>query len=304
MGKNTVYFLASMCIMAVFLVPGCAATKKIAKDIFRDENHLKKKIAFFPGTNQSRRGGQELGPLISASLKNHMSLHCQDLVIIDSTDTRDRLEDIPFLVMGNRDNMALAQAGRILGLNAVLESTLIDIWFTSEKRGIWGFRDDVPLMKVTLEVKAYDIETTATLVNDVFLEEVALNEETYREGDELSQYSLALIKTVLKQIVSKIADQVCEGLLDAPWKGFIVGRDGDAFVISAGRDVGLKEGDEVEVRSMADPMEGLGGEYFLLPGEKMGELRVTKVFPDKAFAALVFSDGDVEKSCSIRLKTR
>jgi len=299
--RNRILYLAILFFVGLLSVHGCAATKKIKNDIFGGDSHLKKKIAFFKGKNLSGRGSQQLGTVVSTSVKSHLENNCQGLIIIDSNKTRQALEGIAPLPSGHRDSFALAQAGRALGLNGVVETTLQDIWFTSEKRGIWGFRDDVPLMKVTLGISVYDIETTATVLNEVFQEEIDLPEGPYPESTEITERNEELIKAAIAQVISKIGDQVCEGLSDIPWKGYIVGEKGDTDVVSAGEDVGLKVGDTWEVVKMADPVEGLDGEIFLLPGPKIGEVVVTEVHAKKALATAVFGN-NLQNSCSVKLK--
>ncbi|MBW2330091.1 MAG: hypothetical protein JRF30_03990 [Deltaproteobacteria bacterium] len=41
----------ALCLMAIFLAIGCAATKKITEDITGGEKALKKKIGFLPVVN-------------------------------------------------------------------------------------------------------------------------------------------------------------------------------------------------------------------------------------------------------------
>jgi hypothetical protein len=221
------------------------------------------------------------------------------VIIVSSEEIRQALNRVPVLASGHRENLALAQVGRVYGLNAVLDTTLQDIWFTWEKRGIWGFREQVPFMKVALSVKVYDIETTATLVNEVFLEEVGLSGDLYDEGTDMTRYSEDLVKAALTGLMPRVVEHVRERLAEVSWKGFVVSKEGSYYIISAGQDVGLKAGDVLEVLEMGEPIEGVGGEVFLVPGGNMGRLRVAEARPSKALAEPLSGDGDFEKSCAV-----
>jgi hypothetical protein len=164
-------------------------------------------------------------------------------------------------------------------------------------------------MKVMLRVKLYDVETTATLMNEVFqeetdLSEMNLTEENMTAESDMARYSKELIDAALSKMAPKVGDVVCKRLAEISWKGFVIGKDGDRYLLSAGRDVGLKQGDVVDVFKMEDPIKGVDGDIFLIPGTKIGELQLADVRSNTASATVVSGQGDFEKSCSVALKTK
>ena len=65
--------------------------------------------------------------------------------------------------------------------------------------------------------------------------------------------------------------------------------------------MGLSQGDVLEVYKMGEPIQGLGGQVFLVEGPKMGEAKVTQVTDDQA-KIIPVSGSDFEKSCCVKLK--
>ena len=178
----------ALCLMTIFLAVGCATTKKITEDIMGSGKVLKKKTAFLPIVNKTGYGGKDFQESARAHLNTFFERFRDDVIIIDSPKTRSLLEQVPRLPSGQLDILALAQLGRTLGLNAVLEETLSEIECVADKRGIWGFRSVCMLVQLSVRVRAYDIETGAILFDKVVNDELEVPEHDWQDIKERSGY--------------------------------------------------------------------------------------------------------------------
>ncbi|MBW2107210.1 MAG: hypothetical protein JRI36_00890 [Deltaproteobacteria bacterium] len=288
-------------VLLVWVVTaGCATTKKIADDIMGDEPRLKKKIVVLSAARRLDPGGADLAGAAASALEVALAEDCDAVKVIGSQQVRSALEAVPRLTSGELDNLALAQAGRIHGVNAVLETGVVDMHVDKEKRGIWGFRDLVPVLRAAFRVRVYDVETTATMMDEVFEQELDLTDMAWEDqgpGVEAGQY----VRPLLVEVIPKMADAVCDRLSAIPWSGFVVRCTKGTCIVSAGKDVGLAQGDVLEVFKMADPVQGFAGRVYLMAGPKAGELKISRVLEHQAEAVGIAGD-DFERSCCVRLK--
>jgi hypothetical protein len=290
-----------LCLMTIFLAIGCATTKKITKDIIGSGKTLKKKTAFLPTVNKTGYGGKDFQEAARAHLDTFLKRFSDDLIIVDSPKTRSLLEQIPRLPSGQLDNLALAKLGRALGLNAVLEETLCEIECVADKCGIWGFRNACMLVQLSVRVRAYDIETGAILFDDVINDEAEVSERDWLDIKERRGYHKEVADRLLTKTTAGTCKRLCELLGNEPWKGYITSVSENTFTLIAGNDVGLAAGDILEVFGTSEPIKGQAGQFYLVSGSKIGELRTTRVHRDRAEAIGILGS-DLQKSSHVELK--
>jgi len=75
----------------------------------------------------------------------------------------------------------------------------------------------------------------------------------------------------------------------------------NTFTLIAGTDVGLTIGDVLEVFGTGDSIEGQAGQFYLVSGSKIGELRITKVHRNRAEAIGILGS-DLQKISYVKLK--
>jgi hypothetical protein len=291
-------------ISACSLICGCATTKKIADDIMGPDRArtLKKKIVFMPTVNRSGFGSKDLKTAASLKLKIALAADCDHLVISDSRKMRQVFAEIPRLPSGQIDNLVLAEKGRIHGVNVVLEQTISMVEFDTEKRGIWGFREEKPFLHTVFRIRIYDIETTATYMDEVFREDLELSDGPWDEdGRSANHYYDEYVDSLLTRVIPKISDRVCERMEEMLWSGFVVDSSDGIYTLSAGSEVGLSKGDVLEVFKMGEPIQGLGDQVYLVEGPKVGEVEVTQVTVNQA-KVVPISGSDFEKSACVKLK--
>ncbi|NVL89955.1 MAG: hypothetical protein HWN69_03020 [Desulfobacterales bacterium] len=297
--KSTIAIV--FCLTAVFLAVGCAATKKITGEIMGKGSALKKKIAFLPTVNKTGYGGKEFQESARVYMNDFLKRFCDDIINIDSRKTRNLLGRIPRFSFGRLDNLALAELGRSLGLNAVLEESLSEIRCVEDKRGIWGFRDICMFVQISVRVRGYDVQTGAVFFDEFFHDEVEISEQEWEDINKTTGYKKETVDWVLAKITPEISKRICYYLGNEPWKGYITSVSKNTFTITAGKDVGLATGDVLEVMGPSKTIKGHGGQAYLVSGPKIGELKITKIYRDRAEAIGVLGS-DLQKSSYVKLK--
>ena len=288
-------------LMTISLAIGCATTKKIAEDITGRGKSLKKKIAFLPTLNETGYGGKELQESARIHLNTFFKRFCDDLIIIDSPKVRNLLEQIPRLASGKLDSLALDKLGKTLGLNAVLEQSLSDIECVSDRRGIWGFRKTCLVAQLSVRMRAYEIETGAILFDEVAQEAVEISEYDSQNIESRSGYDKEIAGRLLTKTTPGMYKRICKLLSHRQWNGYITSASENRFTLTAGKDVGLAMDDVLEVFGTSELIRGHAGQRYLIPGPKIGEVRITKIHRDRAEATAILGS-DFQKSSHVRLK--
>jgi hypothetical protein len=287
------------------LTTGCGTARKITGEITSDvlgrRAPLKKKIAFLPALSSSSFGGDDLSEAATRELEAHVRRHCDDLDVVDSQKIRQALKKISRFPSGDVDNFALANSGRIYGLNALVQESIVDAELVTDKRGIWGFRRTARLLQATVRLRVLDVETTAVLLDEVVEDAVEISDEEWQNIKKNNIYNTELAHTLMAKITPEAAEMICDRLAEEPWKGYITASGENGFTISAGSDAGLAPEDVLEVFGMGEPIQGQRNHVYLVSGPKIGEIKITRADENQAEAVGLFGK-DLEKSCCVMLK--
>ncbi len=196
---------------------------------------------------------------------------------------------------GRLDNLALAEYGRRAGLNAVLRSTLVDVSADREPRGLL-FKDMEYAAKVFAFVEIYDAGTGAKRLDESVSDEIEIDETAYMMIRDGRPGDVSELEELVKDIAEKAGEKVCEALKRQPWQGYVDAvRDGKIF-IKWGQDAGLKPGMTLHVYDLGKTVDGIGDQKFFVPGEKIGDIRITEIFAESAEAEAINDSGIVPGS--------
>ena len=302
-------------LIAIPVIIGCGATKEITEEIAdttkkitgqiadltgRGRN-LKKKIAFLPAVNRTGQGDEAFREAARTQLETALKGLCDNVIVVDSPQTRNLLEQIPRLPTGQLDTLAVTVLGRSLGVNALIEEILFGTKCVTDKRGVYGFRDTCFLAQLSISIRAYDIETGALLFDEIFEDEVEVSEYEWQEIKTGMVYNKNIVERLLASTTEGMSKRICDLLEDEPWKGYVTSFSENTFTISAGGDVGLMVGDQLEVFSASEPIKGQGGQLYFVSGPKVGNLNIAQVYEDRA-EALGSVEIDLDKISHVRLK--
>ena len=106
----------------------------------------------------------------------------------------------------------------------------------------------------------------------------------------------SITNEAFQNIASEMGEQVCDEIDLHPWRGYITSVLADKIVISSGKTAGIRSGGVFEVFDSSVIFDGSAGQRFFVPGLKIGEIKVTTVFADRAEAIKVSGENIVEGS--------
>ncbi len=201
------------------------------------------------------------------------------LVTIGDPDFPDYLEALPSSAKGGLDNLALAQAARADGFQALVLVSLEALVPQAEKKGMFWWRKDRFFLQTYLKAEIFDPVTAAKPLS--IIEEVKSRLE--RDDFEFfEQQDWRLPEYVQEAIIRRakdLAKRISKALDELRWQVTLSAVDGGKAVLPSGQRAGIKVGDRLAVFGIEGVVEGVEGETFMAPGFRKGGLTVEKVAP-------------------------
>ena len=277
-------------------------TKKFTRKIRFSDDDLQRMAAVIGFENKSLYRSKDFTDLFRKGIPEYLNNECDDVTVAnsDNGEYAKGFKELPILPSGQVDNFALAVIGRQLGLNAIVTGSLDDIGLLKEKQGmVW--KDTHQLVQIVATVEVYDVETGTKILDQSFSRKVDIGETGYGPIQLEDKIALPDLHETLGDLIKEIGETVCWAVEDQPWNGFVVAVDGDQVDLSAGSRAGLEPGDEFEVFDTSRILKASNGQRFFYHGQKIGEIRIVGVEPDKARAAIVINRG-IKKGDTARVK--
>ena len=279
------------------------STKKIVRNFRAPDGDLRKKIALIPFENKTsfKDGGMDVK--IIEGLTRAISSSCSNILLEKPGDPGypDELARLPRNLSGYIDNFDLAKIGRRLGLNEIIVGSVVNILPKNKKKGFWWFKNTHYYLQVRISTQVYDTETAAKLLDESFSHEVEVDEVDLDSLKTEPGILASIMDEAFRAIADKMGEEICNAVVSQPWKGYVASVNGDRITVNFGKNAGLKTGDLFDVLDSSGIFKGAGGHRFFIPGRKIGEIKVTTVYPDSAEAMLV-SGHDIRAGLTIQTK--
>ncbi len=297
-------------LLVVIPASGCSffstikkTTKLIARDLHIEGSDLKKMagIAYFE--NRTFFTIQNFKESFHKSLTESLTDACHNLILMEPDDSGypDLLSSQPVQGTGRIDNIALADAGKKLGLNAIVTGALIDISGAEETKGILWFKKTENIVRVMINIEVYDTETAAKLYDKNYVRKIEVEKPELNAIKTKTIKDLPLLNDAFTQVAASMGQDVCEVICAQPWRGYIISTAGNKVVLSTGKKAGLLPDDIFEVYDCEKIIKGTDGHCFVIPGYKTGEIKITTVYQDRAEAVILSGEG-IREGSSVSLK--
>jgi len=303
-----ILIVIAVCFLFSFasLIAGCSflpTTKKIASDIKAPSGDLKKKVGIILFENRTFCAVNNFEKIFHIKLAENIKETCQDILIIKPGDPGypDQMTVPPKLASERIDNLVLAKTGRRLGLNAIVTGSLIDISGNKKKSGILWFKDTYNFIRFQIVVEVYDTETGAKIFDDSFDDEIQVDEIDLDNLGTGNANKIPALNDALLNALIPIGEKICDAVSIQPWKGYVISSFEDKIIISSGKRSGLILGDKFEVYDSENIFEGKDGRKFFIPGLKIGEIKITAPYPDRAEATLISGKG-IKVGSTVKIK--
>ncbi len=145
---------------------------------------------------------------------------------------------------------------------------------TTSEVGIFS-RNKIQKANVTVNVRLIDTRTSKVVYSEEASGEAVVEANHVFGVGERAGYNTSLDDKALSAAISKLVSNIMENLLDTPWQAYLLSVENGKYLLSGGKDQGIKIGDEFQVilkgKQVKNPQTG---EFIELPGRKVANIRV------------------------------
>jgi hypothetical protein len=297
-------------LLATAFLCGCGtysnlkkSTGKMVRDFKAPDGDLKKTVFRAALNNQVAAAQQDMGAVIDSRYLETLPQSCPDLFFTEPENSGGS-QDLNLLFqksVGPADSLALIRIGKQLGLSAVVNSRFYAIAVRQQDSGFLWLRKKLPFAWISATTEVYDMETGAKYLDETFTRELKLTDESAESIRKGNVSSVPAVEKAVFEIIQEMADAVCDAVIRKPWKGYVAKVSGDTLTLSSGSRSGLSAGRVLKVYEPGQRIQGAEGQTFLLPGKKIGEIRITTVSSDSAEAIAITGSG-FQIDCVVKTK--
>lgn len=300
--------LGVFCMLTVLY--GCSvykamnkSTRQIARKVKTTDRSLTKRIALTQFENKTVFQNMMIEQAFQLNLVQNMEKLCAGILILKEGEQNypASLKDLPKLDSGRIDSLNLVKAAKIHGLNAVLTGKLVNISGEQRDKGFWWFKDVYYYFQVQLMIEAYDVETGTKILDKSYTKETEIDEFEVEMIMAKKKLDARLLEAAMSAIAESMSQDICDAIAVQNWKGYVASLNDAQVIISVGQTSGLEEGDVLEVFSDDKIIEGLDDHRFILPGPKIGEVRVVEVQQERTIATVISGSG-IREGSVVKLK--
>ncbi len=287
-------------LLAAALLCGCGtysnmkkSTGKIVRDFKAPDTDLKKTVFRAALNNQVAAAQQDMGAAIDIRYLDSLPQYCPNLIVTgpENAELSQALNLLFQKSGGSADSLALIRIGKQFGISAVVSSRFSAIAIRQKDSGFLWFRKKLPFAWVSATTEVYDTETGAKYLDETFTRELKLTDESAESIRKGEISSVPAVEKAVFEILQETAEAVCDAVIRKPWKGYIAKVSGETLTLSSGSLSGLSAGRVLKVYEPGQRIQGSEGQIFLLPGKKIGEIRITSVSSDSAEAVATSGGG-------------
>jgi hypothetical protein len=250
---------------------------------------IKQTVAIIPFSNQMPWVAHRLQTDFMTDLIHALQKKSSRIILLVPGDTRYPQELDRFIPAAGStpDNIGLATLCQQTGINAALTGQLVNIMVEDKKRGIWWFKHPAPLARIEMEVTLYHAGTAAKLLDNTVFLDVPLSGADLAALKRDQVLNATAAAEPLKDTATTLAKQICKRLEALPWQGSISAVSADKVSVPFGKVAGLAIGNVLEVENRGDLLVASNGSKYILPGLKIGQIRISAVTPYAAEAVIL-----------------
>lgn len=285
-------FMLLLVCLALFAAGGCSTTKRLYSKIAPGSSGLKKRVLVLPFWDQAGLGEEKLEQLTTQFLSR---LNRDGAFVIEkaqrSSAAPDRMRSPEYGIVTDPEQARRADQ---MGMNVMLTAVFSPLETQRIKTGIWPFRKIKDESEIAMYVNAFDVINGTLLLTHLESVKIRTAADIIDEDDEEAAEPQKIkpdieektLNKSLSEVVDRQAAEVRSALGERPWLGRIISSDASGTLINAGSDVGVVPGTVFDVLGTGETISSAGGQTILLPGPKVGEIKVTEVMKDRAITSV------------------
>jgi len=278
------------------------ATTKIVPYMGGPDSGIIRTVSLIPFKNETIFQQLALERVFEGMIVKYISESCSEirLLVTGGADFPESLKAVT--ASSDLDNLTMADKGREGGLAAIITGGVLNLSLAQEDEGILWFRETKEKLQTQFFLEVLDVETGAKIFDDRFVHEIINMAPDEIQAFKIGQPALfASISENLDKLAKDIAPEICNAIMAQPWTGYVVSVDGNQVYLSFGNSIGIKSGDVLEVHDHGQVVENLSGQRFILPGGKIGEIRISQM-EDKFSTGEILSGENIQVGNPVKFK--
>jgi len=265
------------------------ATRDVAEDLNTSGRHLRKTVGVATFGYKTFPLDFDIDNEFQTILVEEIESECRDLLLLtpESDSISDVLKYPPRHASGKIDDYLLSQKGRQAGLNAIVVGSPVDVNEAFEEKGVLWFKNTHNFARIQLEVDVYDTATGTKLLGENLARKIQLDPSGMEKIKKKDYQNIPELSSAMKHMAGEIAEKLCREVTMQRWKSFVASVAGKQITLSSGNKTGLKVGDILEIQNYENIITGVDNQKYSIPGEIVGEIKITRTKPDRSNAILI-----------------
>lgn len=211
----------------------------------------KKRVGIVDFENKTTYGKGRLGSSASDILTTEL-FKTGAFIVVERAQLQKVLGEQALGQSGVINPATAAEAGKILGLNAMVTGSISQFGVKTEGQDYGVYKQKVQKAECTVDVRVVDTTTGQILFAD---SGSGVFEKKTSEVLGLGQrggYDETMGQNALRASITKFMDNLIQQLQSTEWSGRIAKVSGSTVYINAGKDVGLEIGNTLRVYSLGE----------------------------------------------------
>ena len=209
----------------------------------------KLRVGIVDFVNKSSYGAGRLGTSASDILTTEL-FKTEAFIIVERAQLKRVLGEQSLGQTGVVNPETAAQAGKVLGLNALVTGSISQFGVTTGGADYGIYKQKVQTAKCAVDVRVVDAATGQLLFADSGRGEFERKAQEVLGMGSRAGYDETLGQEALRSAITKFMDNLVQKLQSVDWSGAVAMVSGTDVYINAGRDVGLNPGDVLMVQTL------------------------------------------------------
>lgn len=209
----------------------------------------KLRVGIVDFVNKSSYGAGRLGSSASDILTTEL-FKTGAFILIERAQLKQVLGEQALGQTGAINPETAAQAGRVLGLNALVTGSVSQFGVSTGGADYGVYKQKVQTAKCAVDVRVVDASTGQLLFADSGKGEFERKAQEVLGLGTRAGYDETLGQEALRSAITKFMDNLVQKLQSVEWSGAVATVSGSDVYINAGREVGLNPGDVLVVQTL------------------------------------------------------
>lgn len=209
----------------------------------------KLRVGIVDFVNKSSYGAGRLGSSASDILTTEL-FKTGAFIVVERTQLKQVLGEQALGQTGAVSSETAAQAGRVLGLNALVTGSISQFGVSTGGADYRIYKQKVQTAKCTVDVRVVDASTGQLYFADSGKGEFEKKSQEVLGLGTQAGYDETLGQEALRSAITKFMDNLVQKLQNVEWSGAVASVSGNEIYINAGREVGLNPGDLLTVHTL------------------------------------------------------